>query len=108
MCGRWGVSKSRWEPWVVVHKGTLEPIVPVDSNPGHRGGDEGMLVYRTEAAAKMAAKHQHELYEVKAGVARLSAVIIHESNVVGKIAPSKPESKAKGRAIIGHRIGGVP
>lgn len=49
--------------WTVIHTDTGEPVVPFDANPGYPG-DEGMLVYRSLAAAQAASKHQDDLYEL--------------------------------------------
>lgn len=96
------MSKKRWEPYVVVHAEAMEPVVPVDCNPG-KHGDEGMLVYRTKAAALTACRHQFDTYEVKCRAVKLSALIEHESNVAARIGGAG--LKQPGRDKISEAIG---
>ena len=77
-----------WEPWTLVHKGSFDPVIPFDCNP-EGGGDEGMLVYRSKAAARMSARHQSNLYDLKVQVVKVSAVIAHEANVAGKTSSNR-------------------
>ncbi len=48
--------------FVLVHRGTFNPVTPIDCNPNH--DDEGMLCYRSQEAGDAAALHQNKLYEL--------------------------------------------
>lgn len=51
-------KKSQW--WTVVWSPSMTPIVPYDCNPG--SDDDGLLVYRSKAAAEHSATHQTDVY----------------------------------------------
>lgn len=68
---------SPWTPYVLVHRATQRPVVPLDCNPTNP--DEGMLVYRSPGAATAAAAHQNTLYALDSVAVRLEDVINKEA-----------------------------
>lgn len=97
----------KWKPYTIVLWGTMTPVVPVDCNPEDES-DEGMLVYRSQGAAKSAARHQLRLHECKCRAVTLGSVIEHEANVSGSIGKKTPKgvpAKLRGRKKIHDAIG---
>jgi len=94
-------KKVTWEPYVLVDK-HLEPILPCDCNE-HQ--DQGMLVYRSRGAARVAAKHQLATFNVACKAVPLSTVIAHEANTraFAKKAALRVEQKLKLNRACGIR-----
>jgi hypothetical protein len=61
--------------WTIVLPRSRKPVLPFDCN---EHDDQGMLVYRSEAAAKVSCKHQYSLYGVRCEPCRLGEEVPHE------------------------------
>ena len=57
--------------WTVIDHATREPVLPMDCNPNAPDGDEGFLVYRSQASAETAAEHQSKMYSLDCAACRL-------------------------------------
>lgn len=47
-----------WTPWTIVHRTTLQPVLPMDCADSGRAQDEALLVFRSREAAEAGAAHQ--------------------------------------------------
>jgi hypothetical protein len=64
-----GEGESMSDLWTIVHSDTKKPVLPMDCNP--ESDDEGMLVYRSQKAAELAAEYQAEMYDIVCEARRL-------------------------------------
>ncbi|MEN6507139.1 MAG: hypothetical protein ABFD92_21595 [Planctomycetaceae bacterium] len=55
--------------WTVVLCKSNEPVVPIDDNP--ESDDQGMIVYRSQRAAELAAEYQAEMYGIDCRACRM-------------------------------------
>jgi hypothetical protein len=76
-----------WTPWTIVHRGTLEPVLPMDCADSGLGEDEAVLVFRSAVAAARGCEHQKN-WGVDCVPVLLSAVISHEA--AGNAPPEDP------------------
>jgi hypothetical protein len=60
------------ELWTIVHSDTKNPVLPMDCNP--KSDDEGMLLYRSQKAAELAADYQTEMYDLVCEARRVDEV----------------------------------
>ena len=73
------------EYWVVVHDGTGDgeegcAVCPYDGNEHE---DQGMLVYRSEEAARMSCEHQWAMYDISCRPCRLGEEMSWEEEQEG-------------------------
>jgi hypothetical protein len=61
--------------WTVVLPRSRKPVLPYDCNDND---DQGMLVYRSEEAAKASCRHRYDLYSIRCKPCRLGEEVPHE------------------------------